>query len=439
MRVVIIGAGVSGLSLYLWLDKLGLTKAHDITIYERRPDVSLDDGSEISIVGGSIGITANGMRVIRTLDEQLFAEVVQAGHRINSWRISTARGWTLADAPTGGPGEDSVMIGREDFCRCFRKRVPEFVTKVKKVLDVEIGSTVNVLKFDDGSSAEADLVVGADGIWSILRRIMFGVQSDAKDYQYAPHYEGLVGVGSYVPANLMQEVPQGQMNIVLGRNGFFGYGIDRGESATSKVARGVCWSTYTLDVLPEDWRKLDCDQAQQQLRARHQHWKNDVIRRIIKEVKIDQVWPTFTTPLLPSWERQGCVLMGDAAHAVQPSSGQGTSMALEDAETLARLLAHHLAEDPKIGHLLACKQYSDLRMPRLAKVHKKAQQLGSMKQDMGVVQEMVMYAFVWALAKCGWGKSYNEYVFRYDVGTEVEHAINTGRKQEQLHLAHEDF
>ncbi|KAK5684001.1 hypothetical protein LTS10_003865 [Elasticomyces elasticus] len=425
MRICVIGAGISGLSLYLWLDKLGLTTDHEVTIYERRPDVSVDDGSDISILGGSIGITANGMRVIRTLDEQLFTDVVRAGHRISNWRISTARGWTLADAPTGGPSDDSVIIGREDF--------------LKKVIDIEIRSTVNVMKFDDGSSVEADLVVGADGIWSILRRVMFGGQGEAKDYQYAPHYEGLVGVGSYVPASLMQEVPQGQMNIVLGRNDFFGYGIDRGEAATSKVARGVCWSTYTLDVLPEDWRKLDCDKAQQQLQARHQHWKNDVIRRIIKEVKVGQVWPTFTTPLLPSWERQGCVLMGDAAHAVQPSSGQGTSMALEDAETLARLLAHHLAEDPKSGHLLACKQYSDLRMPRLAKVHKKAQQLGSMKQDMGVVLEMVMYAFVWALAKCGWGKSYNEYVFRHDVGTEVEHAISTGRKQEQLHLAHEDF
>jgi len=188
-------------------------------------------------------------------------------------------------------------------------------------------------------------------------------------------------------------------SIVLGRNGFFGYGVDRGTSPSSSDARGVCWSTYTLNELPEDWRKIDCEDAQHQLQARHKHWKNKVIQRIIKEAKIDQVWPTFTTPLLPTWESRGCVLMGDAAHAVQPSSGQGTSMALEDAETLARLLSHHLAKDPEQGFQLACKQYSDLRMPRLAVVHKKAQQLGSMKQDMGVVAEMFMYAFVWAIGK----------------------------------------
>lgn len=188
-------------------------------------------------------------------------------------------------------------------------------------------------------------------------------------------------------------------SVVLGRNGFFGYGIDRGTSATASDARGVCWSTYTLKDLPDDWRSIDCEAVQRQLQARHKTWKNDVVQRIIKELNIEQVWPTFTIPPLPMWEMQGCILLGDAAHAVQPSSGQGSSMAMEDAETLARLLAHHLAQDPEAGHLLACKQYSDLRVPRLAKVHKKAQQLDSMKQDIGLMQEMVMYALVWAMGE----------------------------------------
>ncbi|KAK3117257.1 hypothetical protein LTR53_001592 [Teratosphaeriaceae sp. CCFEE 6253] len=428
MKIAIIGAGISGLSLYLWLKKLGLASAHDITIYERRPDLSHDDGAETpayspSILGGSLGITANGMRVLKTLDELLFAEVLAKGNRVLSWRMSAARGWTLADVPSGGQGDDSVMIGREDFCQCLRKRVPGSLIHTTKVVDVESSGATNVLEFADGSEAQADLVVGADGIWSILRRVMFDGLADAKSYQYAPHYEGLVGAGSYVDADIMRDVPQGQMNVVLGRNGFFGYGIDRGASSTSADARGVCWSTYTLNDLPDDWRAIDCADAQRQLRARHAHWKNAVIQRIIQEARIDQVWPTFTTPLLPTWERQGCVLMGDAAHAVQPSSGQGTSMALEDAETLARLLAHHLRRDAEGGHLLACKQYSELRMPRLAKVHKKAQQLGSMKQDMGVVAEMCMYAFVAMMVFFGWGKAYNDYLFQYSVQSAVEDAL----------------
>ena len=68
-----------------------------------------------------------------------------------------------------------------------------------------------MLKFTDGTEVTADLVVGADGIWSIIRRIMFDGCDDPKAYRYAPHYEGLVGVASFVDASLMQEVPHGQM------------------------------------------------------------------------------------------------------------------------------------------------------------------------------------------------------------------------------------
>ena len=95
-------------------------------------------------------------------------------------------------------------------------------------------------------------------------------------------------------------------------------------------------STYTLAELLEDWRKIDVEKAQGQLRGRHRSWKDGVIQRIITQVKVDRVQPTFTTPPLPTWEKDGCVLLGDAAHALQPSSGQGASVALEDSEALAR-------------------------------------------------------------------------------------------------------
>lgn len=85
------------------------------------------------------------------------------------------------------------------------------------------------------------------------------------------------------------------------------------------------------------------------------------------------------------------MLVGDAAHALQPSSGQGASMALEDCEALTLLLRHYLQESPEVGLVKAAKQYSDIRRPRLDMVFKKAQQLAAMKQDMGVIQEMLMY------------------------------------------------
>lgn len=216
MKIAIVGAGISGLSLYLWLHKLGVTDAHQVLLFERRQDSHHDDGVDepsysFSRIGGSLGLAANGLRVLRKLDESLYNEVVETGSRVSGWRITNARGWTLADVATGDPGDESIMLGRNDFCQGLRNRVPDSVIVNKKVAKVAFGDHANTLKFDDGGETSADMVVGADGIWSAVRRAMFDGDADNEPYQYPPHYEGLVGVGSFVPGELMRDVPQGQM------------------------------------------------------------------------------------------------------------------------------------------------------------------------------------------------------------------------------------
>lgn len=74
-------------------------------------------------------------------------------------------------------------------------------------------------------------------------------------------------------------------------------------------------------------------------------------------------------------------------------------MALEDCETLALLLQHHLATDAVSGIEIALRQYSDIRRPRLEMVHKKAQELADMKQDMTFFEEMIMYFCIWLFSK----------------------------------------
>lgn len=101
-------------------------------------------------------------------------------------------------------------------------------------------------------------------------------------------------------------------------------------------------------------------------------------------------------------------------------------MALEDCEALGLFLCHHLREDPENGLIKAAKQYSDLRRPRLDMVFKKAQQLAGMKQDMGFVQEMIMYFFVWLLSRLKVTETYQRNLSAYDVPTEVSKAIKQG-------------
>jgi 2-polyprenyl-6-methoxyphenol hydroxylase-like FAD-dependent oxidoreductase len=234
-------------------------------------------------------------------------------------------------------------------------------------------------------------------------------------------HRGLVGVGGFIPSSVLRDsVRNGEMGIVFGANGFFGYGYNTSSPDGQKknLPYETCdpgeeanwWSTYYLDECP-DWRSLDSEEAKRQLIARHSSWKNPVIQRIIDNVSIDSLYPTWTTPELPTWERAGLVLIGDAAHALHPSSGQGANQALEDAECFTRLLSHHLkaeysnpqdsqGETERMALDSAAKQYSNMRIPRIKKIHERSAMIGDFKKPKTFVQEMILYFLIWSMSEC---------------------------------------
>jgi 2-polyprenyl-6-methoxyphenol hydroxylase-like FAD-dependent oxidoreductase len=209
------------------------------------------------------------------------------------------------------------------------------------------------------------------------------------------------------------------MGIVFGKNGFFGFGYNTSspEGQKRNLPYETCdpgdeaswWSTYYLEKCP-DWRSFDAEDANQQLVARHASWKNPVIQQIIKNVQIDSIYPTWIIPELPTWERAGLVLIGDAAHALHPSSGQGANQALEDCECFSLLLSHHLkaaysdpqesqGETERTAAKDAAKHYSKMRMPRIKKIWERTATIGDFKKPKTFVEEMLMYLFIWATSE----------------------------------------
>lgn len=206
------------------------------------------------------------------------------------------------------------------------------------------------------------------------------------------------------------------MNFVFGGNGFFGYFFS--ESAASAEHRDspyhvsepgdslAWWSTYEIGKCP-DPKALDMDAVTRQLRERHASWKDPVVQTILKSLRVENVYPTWTSPPLPTWGKDGVVLVGDAAHALPPTSGQGSSQALEDVEAFAMFLAHHLRTSDGVQDIVslkttiktAAKQYEVLRRPRVTTILKDAQQRQSKKRDMGWLQEYSMYAFMKLMGK----------------------------------------
>lgn len=144
----------------------------------------------------SIGISTTGLKVLKRLDLELYDEILRTGHVITSWKLSSARGWTLAEIPAGGENEMMVMIGREALWGILKRRVPEEVIQRQKVVDVRLGDTESdrgpqlVLKRASTEPVACDLAVFADGIWSVGRKAMFGSSDQNNDsYEYAPIYE----------------------------------------------------------------------------------------------------------------------------------------------------------------------------------------------------------------------------------------------------------
>lgn len=212
--------------------------------------------------------------------------------------------------------------------------------------------------------------------------------------------------------------------MTFGAHGFFGYGpcsltaaankADRIPSPDAPISEAVWWSTYQVDTLPSG-TNIDPTAIKAQLQERHSHWKDPVIREIVSTATVTTIYPTWTTPPLPTWTNQHLVLVGDAAHALQPSSGQGASQALEDAQVLAMLLAHFLHTTPPPSSSsspannaipLALKKYVDIRKPRVDAIQEKSKQFGDMKRKKGVVEEWVMYFFVWLMGRWPWVSGY---------------------------------
>ncbi|CAG8891775.1 unnamed protein product [Penicillium egyptiacum] len=430
MKIIIIGAGIAGCAAYLELQKhlpqpTKSDESYEVTMYEAydtnqsiTPDERTEEHTHSStlLVGGGLGVAPNGLNVLKRLDEELLKDVVRGGYVTAISNMKNKNGWPLFSMNSFSSDDNSknnnnssphmLATSRHSLWTALRGRIPDDHIVHKRVAQVTARSDgINLIHFSDNSPpVEADLIIGADGVRSIAKLALF---PGAEEDPYPPNYEGLVGVGGFIPAaDVKGLVEPGSMNFVFGGNGFFGYFFS--ESSVSAANRNspyhvsepgdslAWWSTYEIEECP-DRKTLDMVDVTRQLRERHGNWKEPVVKRIIQSLQVENIYPTWTLPALPTWERDGVVLVGDAAHALPPSSGQGSSQALEDVEAFALLLAHHLQDGvtPRArGNAIkaAASQYVNLRQPHVNEILEYAQKTQNSKREMGILKEYSMYA-----------------------------------------------
>lgn len=328
-RVLIIGGGIAGCSLALFLHKAGIESA----VFEAHAD---SRGA-----GGGLQLAANGMNVLAELG--LADALAARGTACHRMAFRDRRGGSLGHLDIPANGRPAVTVSRPVLHALLHDAVRAqgiVVTYGKRLVDWDQGPASVVARFADGSSTEGAVLVGADGIHSCVRQAL--VADGPK-----PVFTGLVGTGGFAPRAALRAaglVDEGAMTLYYGAGAFVGCAYaDRHEDTG-----GLWWTALARDApLDAEGRaRLTGRDGIGVALAAGGGW-NETVRHVLGAT-VETVAPIdiFDVATLPRWSQGRVVLMGDAAHAVSPHSGQGASMALEDSITLAKLLRNQGLGDP---------------------------------------------------------------------------------------------
>lgn len=375
---MVIGGGVAGPVAALFLREAGF-----------RAEVFEASGGP-SETGGALGLAANGMYVLAAAGVEERIRDVSVTSR--DWAFENQYGKVLAVSSAGDPrryGHAGVMITRPALHRAVVEHAQSRGVAVhygKRLVRIEDtpGEPI-VAHFADGSRAKADFIVGADGIGSQVRQ---AVMPEAPK----PSYTGMMAPGGFSPCIAAGVIPRSEQRVhfIFGQKGFFGYF----HTVTADGPRTGWWSTSAAPLgNKEEMAATSNEELRQRLLELHGDWA-DPVPQLIQSATETLNIAIHDMAGLPRWSAGRTVLIGDAAHAVAPHSGQGASMALEDAMLLPKLLAE--AQDGAYERVFA--EFERQRRPRTDKVIAMGRRNGRQKEVMSPaaywIQQQMIRAFV---------------------------------------------
>lgn len=344
MRALVMGAGVAGSVAAMALQKAGW----EPVIYEAYAE------SAGLTHGVFLTVAVNGLDALRAIDAHHV--VTSAGFPSEKINFFNGGGKRLGSIPLGPKLSDGTVthtIRRSDlyhglYREAASRGIPIEHGKRLVAADELPGGGV-IAHFADGTSATGDLLVGADGVHSATRKIIDAAAPD-------PRYTGLGNTGGYAREAGIDAQP-GDYSMIWGRDCFFGYTVGPdGEiwwfanpPSRSERDRDELRGQRTEDVRDLLTGLLDGDRTPGAA----------IVRATTGDFRLSN---QYDLPRVSTWHNSSMVIIGDAAHAVSPASGQGCSLAAEDAIVLAQCLR----DLPSVPAALA--HYENLRRDRVERV-----------------------------------------------------------------------
>jgi salicylate hydroxylase len=335
-RIAIIGGGIGGLTAAVALHQRGI----EIEVFEQ--------SAKIAEIGAGVALTPNAIKAYRALG--LEADLAAIGFEAE---YQVVRQWNdgnvISRVPRKGAytrefGAPYLTMHRADLVAVLRRSLPDHVFHLgARCQEVETGDKSARARFADGREIEADIVVGADGIHSVVRRSLFG--AEAPRFTGIVCWRGLVALDAMPPGNSYSD---GTM--YLGPRGHVIYYLVRGGKLINFVAH-VENNAWTGEL----WTQ-ECDRSE--VMETYAGWHAPLLPLLAAADRYYK-WALYDREPLDCWSKGRATLLGDAAHAMLPYLGQGACMAIEDGCILAAVIAQ--MPDELGGGL---QRYERLRLPR---------------------------------------------------------------------------
>jgi FAD-dependent urate hydroxylase len=340
---LVIGGGIAGPVTAMALQRAGI----EAVVYEAHADTTAE-----AEAGSYLTVATNGLDALRAIGAD--TPVLAGGFPTPTNVLLSSSGRRLGTVSNGGTladGTTSHTIKRTRLYRALHSEAAGRGITVqfgKRLVDAEASADGVAARFSDGTTATGDLLVGADGVHSATRRLLDPAAPQGR-------YVGLVNFGGYTHAPAPAAEPR-NWYMIFGKRAFFGYVLD--------AAGGTVWFAN----LPRP--KVSADER---AATTGEQWRQQLIEwfaddhgpaaQLIGDGQLELAADnTHDLPSVPIWHKGPMVIIGDAAHAPSPSSGQGASMAAEDAVVLAKCLR----DLPEVPQALAA--YQGLRRRRVERI-----------------------------------------------------------------------